>query len=346
MKNALVRCFFLLVTGFALTFCTNPNATAAEKVYHWKLQVVDSPALLEYKAIAERFADRVRELSKGRLDIKVFPPGGLVPSFEVWDALRRGMLQMTIHYAVYWSGKVPELKFANEWPVHLTQFQTPIWFYNYDGLELTRKVYAKHGLYYLDPVPLYWEHIMSKKPLKGVEDLKGLKMRAAGLSADAFAALGASIVVLPGGEIYQALEKGVIDACEFTTPTANYALGLHEVAKYIILPTYSSNDNQDAIINMKAWEELPDDLKAIVEVAMKETNYLYFVRIQLETQRVMQKYKEEGVQFLTWSNEDMQKVYDARLKVTKKYAEKSPMCKEIFESRLRLLKELGYEGQE
>jgi TRAP-type mannitol/chloroaromatic compound transport system substrate-binding protein len=123
------------------------------------------------------------------------------------------------------------------------------------------------------------EHIWSRKPLKGVADLKGLKMRAAALAADSFAALGASIVTVPGGEIYQALERGVVDAAEYTWLTANFGLGMAEVTKYIVFPTFSGGGNYDWFANMDAWKKLPDDLKKIVEVAQQESTYLFWLQL-------------------------------------------------------------------
>ncbi len=219
--------------------------------------------------------------------------------------------------------------------------QGMIWLYHGGGMEIQRKILKKHGITYLGATPMEGEQIWSKKPLYGINDLKGLKMRAAGLAADSFTALGASIVTVPGGEVYQALERGVIDAAEFTFPTVNYAYGFHEVTKYLcVLPTYSGGGFYDWIANSKAWQKLPDDLKKIVEAAINETTLLYWLKVRLETQRVMKKLKAHGMVFIEWSAEDLSKLEEKRLEVMGKYAAASPGFAEKFESMMKTLNDL------
>jgi TRAP-type mannitol/chloroaromatic compound transport system substrate-binding protein len=287
------------------------------------------------------FANRVKELSNGRMEIKVFPPGGIVSSFEVWDALRKGLLEMSQHYLVYWSGKEPALKSAQEWPVMRHPLQGAIWIYHGGGMEITNKILNKHGITYLGATPTEGEQIWSKKPLYGINDLKGLKMRAAGLAADSFTELGASVVTVPGGEIYQALERGVIDAAEFTSPSINYGYGFHEVTKYLcVLPTYSGGAFYDWIANSEAWQKLPDDLKEIVKAAINEITLLYWLKVRIDTRQVYKKLKAHGMEFIEWSKEDLSKLEEKRLEISKKYAAASPGFAEKFESMMKTLNDL------
>ena len=179
----------LLITLGMIFFFT---VTANAEVIRWRLQTVDDPGLMEYKEIAVAFADRVKKLSNGRMEIKVFPPGGIVSSFEVWDALRNGLFEMSQHYLVYWSGKEPGLKAAQEWPVMRDPLQGLIWLYEGGGIEIQNSILNKHGITYLGATPMEGEQVWSKKPIRGVQDLKGLKMRAAGVAAGSFSALGAA----------------------------------------------------------------------------------------------------------------------------------------------------------
>lgn len=342
MKKGLFIFILAFVLGVGFMMLDSNPASAQGKVYTWRLQSVDDPGLMEYKMISVRFADRVRELSNGRLDIKVFPPGGLVPSFEVWDALRKGVFEMSQTYLVYWSGKEPALKAAQEWPACSDPLQGLIWIYHGGGMEITNKILSKYGIRYIGATPMEREHIWSKKPVRGVADLKGLKMRAAGVAADSFALLGASVVTVPGGEIYGALERGVIDAAEFTFPTVNYAYGFHEVTKYITMPTYSGGGWYDWLVNDKAWQELPDDLKKIVDVAINETTLLYWLKVRVETEVVLEKLKKHGMTFIYWSPEDMTKLEKARYQIMEKYAAASPGFAEKFKSMMELGAKLGY----
>jgi TRAP-type mannitol/chloroaromatic compound transport system substrate-binding protein len=123
----------LITVGMILILAVTAPINA--EVIRWRLQTVDDPGLMEYKAISVAFANRVKELSNGRMEIKVFPPGGIVSSFEVWDGLRKGLFEMSQHYLVYWSGKEPGLKSAQEWPVMVDPLQGLIWIYHGGGME-------------------------------------------------------------------------------------------------------------------------------------------------------------------------------------------------------------------
>ena len=343
MKLKSMRVALNVAVVMALVLIMAAPASAG-KVIRWRMQTVDDPGLMEYKAIAEAFADRVKELSQGRMQIKVFPPGGIVSSFEVWDGLRKGLFEMSQHYLVYWSGKEPGLKSAQEWPVMRDPLQGLIWIYEGGGMEMQNKILNKHGITYLGATPMEGEQIWSKKPIRNVGDLKGLKMRASGLAAASFSKFGAAVVTVPGGEIYQALERGVIDAAEFTFPTVNYGYGFHEVTKYLcVLPTYSGGGFYDWIAGSKAWNKLPDDLKEIVKTAINETTFLYWLKVRLETQRTFKKLKDHGMEFIEWSPEDLATREAKRLEVMKEYAASSPAFAEKYESMMKTLRDLGYE---
>lgn len=343
MKSKFTLIVILTTLVLLLVSGASPSSFAEEKVFKWKLQTVDDAGLMSYKELALKFANRVKELSNGRLDIKVFPAGGLVPTFEVWDAVRKGMIDMTIHYLVYWSGKVPSLALECEWAVNIDPDQSATWSYMYGGNEFREKILSEYGLHYLGAGILGEEHIWSKVPINGVENLKGLKIRGSALEAEMLKELGATVVFLPGGEVYQALERGVIDACEFTTPIANFGYGLHEVTKYVILPSYGGKINLDWFVGMKAWNELPKDLQQIVMAAMHETLYLYQWKYRLEVAKTWDKLRKVGMQFITWSDEDMKKVQIARNKARQKYVNLTPMTKAIYDSRMEFLKLLGYQ---
>lgn len=340
-RKKFVVVFLTLIIGSV--FLSVPQIALSKESIKWKMQTVDDPGLMEYREIGERFVNRVNELSGGRLEISLFPPGGLVPSFEVWDALRKNMIQISQHYLVYWSGKDAALKAANEWAVMQDPLQHMIWNYMSGGQDIMRKICGKHGIFYLGATPIEGENFWSKKPLRSIDDMKGLKIRAGGATAATAAALGAAVVTVPGAEIYQALERGVIDACEFTTLTVNYGYGLHEVAKYIVTPTYSGGAAYDWLVNQKAWNELPKDLKSIVTVALNETSLMYWLKVRLETERIKKKLRASGVEFTQWSDADMAKFRQTRIDVMKKYAKNNSEFAEKFDSQLKTLKELGYQ---
>lgn len=331
----------LSAMGLAIVSLSLPSL-GQEKI-SWRLQTVAAPNSLEFKELPQAFADRVRQASNGRLDIKVFASGVIVSELEAGDAVGKGALSMWHSYVTLFAGKEPAFKTSSEWPVMVDRLQGPMWFYR-EGGALLRKAAEKHGMYFLGVTPLAGEHIWSKKPLRSVEDLKGLKIRSGGLAADSFALLGASPVGLPPTEIYPALQRGMVEAAEFTTLPVNYGFGFHEVAKYIVMPTYSGGANSDWVVNLQAWKALPDDLKVIVESAMGEVSYKYWAKSIQEEQRVMDELKKKGVQFIQWSKEDMRKLELARLEVMKKkYAPSSPDLAAVIKSQIEFMKFLGYD---
>ncbi|MEQ9151135.1 MAG: TRAP transporter substrate-binding protein DctP [Parvibaculum sp.] len=332
-----------LVSAGAVLVGTASLAKAAE--IEWSLQTVAGAGTTEYKQLVERFADYVDQLTGGRVAIKTFPAGMLMKSSEVAGAVSKGTLEMGHTFLVYYSGKEPALKAVNEWPAMVQPLQGVMWFYEGGGAEIMREITAKHDMHFLGVSPLLGEHIWAKKPLNGVEDLKGIKIRASALAADSFARLGASVVSLSGEEVYQALQRGVVDATEFTTMPVNYGFGFHEIAKYVMLPSYSGGGTSDWIVNMKAWNELPDVLKPKMEQALRLVSYDYYRQSRLEEEDVKDKLHSAGVKMITWSETDMRKLERARIDVMReKYAAESPLFAKKLDSQLKFLERLGYEN--
>jgi len=333
---------FLALSVAAVGWTAACSAHAAEVT--WRLQTVASAGTTEYKNLVENFAKHVAQETGGRVEIKTFPAGMLMGSGQVPEAVSRGTLDMGHTYLVYYSGKEPALKAVNEWPAEVHPLQGVTWFYEGGGAELMRKIVAKHNMHFLGVTPLLGEQIWSKKEIKGVADMKGMKLRAAGLAADSFARLGASVVAMPGEEVYQALQRGVIDGLEFTTMPVNYGLGLHEVAKFVSMPSYSGGGTSDWIVNQASWNKLPADLKPKMEVALKKASEEFHRSAVAEEKDLTEKLAKSGVKLVQWPEAEMRKMEAARLAVMKeKYAAESPEYAEKLASQLKHLQQLGYQ---
>ncbi len=317
------------------------SAMAAE--FTWRLQTIAGAGTSEYKDLVEQFSRNVAQATGGRVEVKTYAAGTLMSSAQVVDAVSKGTLDMGHTYLVYFSGKEPALKAVNEWPAEVHPLQGVRWFYEAGGADLMRKIVAKHNMYFLGVTALLGEQIWSKKPIRGLDDVKGVKFRAAGLAADSFARAGAAVVPLPGEEIYQALQRGVIDAVEFTTMPVNYGIGLHEVTKYVAVPSYSGGGTSDWIVNSASWNKLPADLKVKMEEALKQTSEGYQRIAVAEEKEIMGKIEKGGVTLVRWPDAEMRKLERVRLAVMKdKYAVESPLYAEKLESQLKFLKTLGY----
>ncbi|SHO42605.1 TRAP transporter substrate-binding protein [Desulfopila aestuarii] len=247
-------------------------ATSSEK-FNWKMVMPWSKGLLFYD-VAVHFADSVRLASGGRLDIKVFSADELVPAMQSFDAVSKGSAQVGHDWPGYWKGKNEAFVAYASVPFGLDGEGYNIWMQEKGGTELMQELYGQFGLYALPGGQLGQEMgLFSNKRATKMEDFKGMRVRTVGWYMDILNKLGASVSPLPGGEVYLALERGVIDAAEFSSPAMNYPMGFDEITKFAIQPGVHQPGIQCALFfNMDAWNKLPDDLKWIVKIAAAETN--------------------------------------------------------------------------
>ena len=222
----------------------------------------------------ERMAENIRMMSQGRLDIKVYGAGEIVPALEVFEAVSQGTVQMGHGAAYYWKGKVPIAQFFTAVPFGLTAQEMNGWLLHGGGLELWRELYARYNLF---PIPGGNTGVQMagwfNREINSLEDLKGLKMRIPGMGGEVFEKAGGTAVNLPGGEIFTSMQTGVIDATEWVGPYNDLAFGLHQVAKYYYYPGWQeAGPTLEVLINQNAWQSLPEDLQAIVKTAALAAN--------------------------------------------------------------------------
>jgi TRAP-type mannitol/chloroaromatic compound transport system substrate-binding protein len=319
-----------------------PLVSQGAETVKWRMQVLWDPGTQPYK-IEEQFAARVKELTGGRLEIKVFPPGSLVPTNQMLDAVQGGMFEMMKTYEGYYIGKMPELAFTSALPLGFTdswQFET--WFWQLGGVKMLREDYAKLGCYYVAPTIYGQEPIHSTFPINKLDDMKGKKGRFVGVAGPVMSKLGAAVTPLPTAEVYSALEKGVIDFADRGGLAANYDAGLYEVAKYIILPGFHQPTTATCYVaNMDAWNKLPDDVKAIVETAAREASAEMFQQSLVQDMVALEKFKEKGCTVITLPDEEVKKIRKTAVEVWKEYAGKNDTAKKIFDSQQDWMKKLG-----
>ena len=240
----------------------------------WKLVTTWPKGLPGLGSAPENFARRVEEMSNGRLSIRVYGAGEVVPPFEVFDAVSQGVAEMGHGASYYWKGKVPSAVFYTAVPFGMTAQEMNGWLHYGGGLELWRELYAPFGV---RPFAGGSTGVQMagwfNRELKSAEDLKGLKMRIPGLAGEVFTASGGTSVRLAGGEIYTSMQTGVIDAVEWVGPYNDRTLGLMEVAEYYYYPGWHEPGAMlEFTVNQEAFDRLPADLQAIVEGAARATN--------------------------------------------------------------------------
>ncbi|MDB2556856.1 TRAP transporter substrate-binding protein DctP [Luminiphilus sp.] len=240
----------------------------------WKLVTTWPKGLPGLGSAPENFARRVGEMSNGRLTVRVYGAGEVVPPFEVFDAVAQGVAEMGHGAAYYWKGKIPASVFYTAVPFGMTAQEMNGWLHYGGGLELWRELYAPFGV---RPFAGGSTGVQMagwfNRELTSAADLDGLKMRIPGLAGEVFAASGGTAVRLAGGEIYTSMQTGVIDAVEWVGPYNDRTLGLMEVAEYYYYPGWHEPGAMlEFTVNQDAFDQLPQDLQAIVEGAARATN--------------------------------------------------------------------------
>ena len=249
----------------------NCEGAAAQfsETFEWSAATSWPPKYPGLGIAVNNLADRIERASGGRLKIKVYAGGELVPAFEAFDAVSRGMVEMGHDAAYYHKGKVEAAQLFTAIPFGMNYMEMNAWLYYGGGLELWRELYEPFNLV---PFPCGNTGVQMggwfNKEINSISDLKGLKMRIPGLGGEVIRRAGGTPVTMPASEIFTSLQTGAIDATEWVGPYNDVILGLHTVAKYYYYPGWQEPAPAlQCYINTKAWDSLPPDLQAIIEVS-------------------------------------------------------------------------------
>ena len=334
--------FVIAIMIIALTGAT--TAQSAEKQIVWKMQTSAPQNSQEYKWMPEAFAKNVNFLTNGRIKIELHPAGALMSSSQVPEAVSKGILDCAHTYVSYFGGRVDGFNSASEWPFDAHPLQAVMWFYEGGGQDMMREFGEPHNILFLGVSPFLPEYVWSKKPIRTLDDFNGVKMRAQAIAGTMFKKLGASVVTMPGEEIYPALQRGILDATEYLSIRANYDHNFHEVTEYIIGPTYSGGQSIDWIVNLKSWNNLSDDLKTKVEMALKVTNFDYWNEAVPDERQVFEKLKNDlDMTYIELPEDDVEKMFEARRAAMKERSADMPDYRRRVNSQMKWAKEaLGY----
>lgn len=265
-----------LALAAGMTACSResaaPGATAGDRSgerFHWNLVTAWPPGLPGLGVGAENLARRIEKASAGRLRIKVYAGGELVPALEVFDAVSRGTAQMGHDASYYHRGKIPAAQYFTAVPFGLNANEMNAWLYYGGGLALWQELYASFNLV---PFPAGQTGVQMagwfNRRINSVADLRGLKMRIPGLGGEVMQRAGVSQITVPASEIFTSLQTGAIDAAEWVGPYNDISLGLHKAARYYYYPGWHEPGPMiECIVNKSAWDSLPEDLQELVATA-------------------------------------------------------------------------------
>jgi TRAP-type mannitol/chloroaromatic compound transport system substrate-binding protein len=322
------------------------DADAQERV-RWKMPSAFASTLTHLGPSGVRFTKDIERLSGGKFEIKFFEPGAIVPALECFDAVSKGSAEACWTTPGYHTGKYPALAFFTTVPFGPGIGEFLAWKWFGDGNKLRDEIYAKHDLIAFDcfcigPETSGW----FRKEIKSLDEMKGLKMRFFGLGAKVMQKLGVSTQLLAGADIFPALERGVIDATEFSMPAMDIKLGFHQIAKYNYFPGWHQQVScSELLMNRKSYEALPDQYKAMIQIATQAQVIYTYAETEFTQFGVMAEMRDKyQVQAKRWPDEMLKAYEKAWLEVIKEESAGDPLFKKIADNYLEFRKNYAIWG--
>lgn len=308
---------------------------AAEAQTKWKMAAAwPGGPLMDIGSKA--FAATVAQLTDGRIDIQVFPGGALGNALKVPETVKNGIAEIGHTWIGYdWGADTATVLFGG-YAGSMDTERMLHWIYEGGGLELQRQYRdEKFGVYSTVAFIRTAEAFLhSRKPVRTLDDLKGLKLRTAGAWLDMAKDLGAAPVTTPGGEVYTALERGVIDATEWGTLYENISTGFHKVAKYVIIPgVHQPTAPFEIVINKDAWAKISDKDKKLIEIAARLNTFDTWTKIGHEDAKALDFYRKQGNEVIELSLETQQAVRKIARKWADDQAAKNPWFAKVLKSQ-------------
>ena len=300
--------------------------------------------------MSEEWADRVEQLTDGRVTIEIHPGGSLIGYGDEREGLTDGVIDISINAPMFFSGDdpgfaawglIPAVPVDNPERARHLNYQ---WVHYGGGLEIAREMYEPFDIHLIGTVHKSNEPLMSTVPLNSLADFEGLQVRAApGLVANVFDRVGANPVSMGGGEIYSALDTGVVDAAEFVGAQENYGAGLHEVTSHVLYPGFHSPSvTGDVTIRADIWNEMPADIQLILEDSIHWLNSRIDHDMGVRDIAALERFENEyGIAVTSLSDEEYAEVLEISLEVTEAFRGESEFAQRIIDSYLDHMRHMG-----
>ncbi|ELH0897066.1 TRAP transporter substrate-binding protein [Vibrio fluvialis] len=321
----------------AVTGLVSMSAMAVD--FKLKIQSSDPSGDRNFQ-IQQNWADRVEKMSGGRIDIDLLPVGAVVKHTETLSAIKMGILDGHVTATEFFSGQDPAFGLLGNMVGAWSDTTQLLQYMNYGGgNELLTELYKPYGVHFIGASTTGVESLVSKKPLDGVADLKGLKLRAPeGLVQQVFAAAGATPVNLPGSEVFTGLSKGVIDAADYTVFSTNQKAGMNDIAVHPVQPGFHSLPLIDISISQKKWDKMPADLQQILETSVRDFSYDITTQLKIADQAAVKEASANPkITIHNWSDEERKKFREIARSQWKVFAERSPNAQKVYDSVTQFL---------
>jgi TRAP-type mannitol/chloroaromatic compound transport system substrate-binding protein len=352
---ALSLCLIIVLSGCGGKAATetagssgDPSSYAPMKLTLESMGVSSSPAY----PLFQKFADNVRAATGGKLDIDVQPVGAVVEYADLYNAVRDGVVDMATYgpaTAVGFMGNKAYLIGASGVPGGLTGVQFVGWNYAYGGEKMIQDIFKEYGVtcISLSSVELAEVFSHSNKKIEKIQDFRGIKFRTMGIWGEVLQSVGANVTNIPGGELYSAIEKGIIDAFEYVGPKNNFELGFHEVAKYMTVPGVHSPVSVSWLLcNNAVYEKLPPEWRTILYDSSKAIALESVFVFKVEDARGMELFKKANAEIIHLSPETQRAIIEASVPIQRKFIAADPVYKKLFDSQkeyLMLAREQEYD---
>jgi TRAP-type mannitol/chloroaromatic compound transport system substrate-binding protein len=339
----------LAVTAATLTASAGPTA-AADDMVRWKYASAYPGRMAQLGRIGRDLPKKLAAISGGAIRLRYFEPNALAPPLEYFDAVSAGAIDAAWTTPGYWYGKEKALVLFSSVPFGPSAGEYMAWYYYGGGAPLMDGIYARHGLKSLicaviAPEASGW----FRKEIKSLDDLKGLKMRFFGLGARVMQKLGVATQLLAGGDIYPALERGTIDAAEYSMPAIDLDLGFNQIAKHYYFPGWHQQSTfLELLMNRKKWDALGKTRKAQFEIACGDNVREGLAEGEAIQAKALETLKKKGVQIHRWGPEFLAAFEKAWHEVAAEDAAVDPTFAKVwrsytdFRARYRIWKEIGY----
>jgi len=309
-----------------------PAIVHAQAQLRWRLASSFPKSLDTIFGAAEVFAQKVSEMSGGKFQISIHAGGELMPPFGVVDGVQKGTVEMAHTAPYYFVGKDETFAIGCTIPFGLNSRQMSAWMYECNGLKLMREFYARYDIINF-PGGNTGAQMGGwyRKPVKSLADMKGLKIRIGGFAGKVIERLGAVPQNLPGGEIYQALEKGTIDAAEWVGPYDDQKLGFHKVAPFYHFPGWWEGGPQlDFYINAKAFNGLSAEYKAMIEAAASHAHTEMQARYDARNPAALKQLVAAKTQLVQFPKPVLDAAFKAAMDIYAELNEKNPVWRKVY----------------
>ncbi|QCI63910.1 TRAP transporter substrate-binding protein [Phreatobacter stygius] len=324
-----------LATGAVAAVATPAIAQSLPKVT-WRLTSSYPKSLDTLYGLSTHLAKRVAEATDNQFQIQTFAAGEIVPALQALDAVQNGTVECSHTLSSFYIGKDPAFAFDTSMPFGLNTRQQNAWLHQGGGLELVRDFMKSYNVHVI-PSGNTGAQMGGwfRKEIKSVADLRGLKFRIAGLGGTILARLGVVPQQIGGGDIYPALERGTIDAAEFSGPHDDEKLGFQKVAKYYYYPGWWEGcANVSFFINMEKWNGLPAAYKAVLEAACAETLLLSIAKYDNQNPDALFRLVANGAELRGFPQDVMQAAFKEAQALYGELAASNPNFKKFYDSWL------------